>query len=164
MTGNVAFMFVCTIMVFFMTPGLAFFYGGMVRRKNALNTMMFCMAMMGIGMLLWFLCGYSLSFGKDHAGIIGDLNNVLMRNVSWEVTGGETYDEVKKRLQQFFDELTDKHPDENVLVVSHGFTIKLILDLFLNIGNLVNLNEPTNAGITKFVLKNGARTLVYFNK
>ena len=40
MTGNVAFMFVCTIMVFFMTPGLAFFYGGMVRRKNALNTMM----------------------------------------------------------------------------------------------------------------------------
>lgn len=79
MTGNVAFMFVCTIMVFFMTPGLAFFYGGMVRRKNALNTMMFCMAMMGIGMLLWFLCGYSLSFGKDHAGIIGDLNNVLMR-------------------------------------------------------------------------------------
>lgn len=89
MTGNVAFMFVCTIMVFFMTPGLAFFYGGMVRRKNALNTMMFCMAMMGIGMLLWFLCGYSLSFGKDHAGIIGDLNNVLMRNVSWEVTGGE---------------------------------------------------------------------------
>ena len=53
MTGNVAFMFVCTIMVFFMTPGLAFFYGGMVRRKNALNTMMFCMAMMGIGMLLW---------------------------------------------------------------------------------------------------------------
>ena len=89
MTGNVAFMFVCTIMVFFMTPGLAFFYGGMVRRKNALNTMMFCMAMMGIGMLLWFLCGYSLSFGKDHAGIIGDLNNVLMWNVSWEVTGGE---------------------------------------------------------------------------
>ena len=70
----------------------------------------------------------------------------------------------RKRLQQFFNELTDKHPDENVLVVSHGFTIKLILDLFLNIGNLVNLNEPTNAGITKFILKNGARTLVYFNR
>lgn len=59
MTGNVAFMFVCTIMVFFMTPGLAFFYGGMVRRKNALNTMMFCMAMLGIGIFLWILVGYS---------------------------------------------------------------------------------------------------------
>ena len=92
-----------------------------------------------------------------------DASENLLPN-SWEVTGGETYDEVKKRLQQFFDELTDKHPDESVLVVSHGFTIKLILDLFLNIGNLVNLNEPTNAGITKFILKNGARTLVYFNR
>ena len=89
MTGNVAFMFVCTIMVFFMTPGLAFFYGGMVRRKNALNTMMFCMAMLGIGIFLWILVGYSLSFGTDHAGIIGDLDNILLRHVSWEVTGGE---------------------------------------------------------------------------
>lgn len=53
MAGNVAFMFLCTIMVLGMTPGLGMFYGGMVRRKNALNTMMFCFAMMGIGMLLW---------------------------------------------------------------------------------------------------------------
>ena len=52
MAGNVAFMFLCTIMVLGMTPGLGMFYGGMVRRKNALNTMMFCFAMMGIGMLL----------------------------------------------------------------------------------------------------------------
>ena len=74
MTGNVAFMFVCTIMEFFMTPGLAFFYGGMVRRINALNTMMFCMAMMGIGMLLWVSIGYSLCFGEDHGGIIGNLH------------------------------------------------------------------------------------------
>lgn len=83
---------------------------------------------------------------------------------SWEVTGGETYDEVKVRLQRFFEDLTERHPDDSVLVVSHGFTIKLILDLFLNIGSLVNVNEPSNAGITKFILKNGARTLVYFNK
>lgn len=55
MTGDFAFMFVCTIMVFLMTPGLAWLYGGMVRRKNSLNTMMFCLAMLGIGMLLWIL-------------------------------------------------------------------------------------------------------------
>jgi len=48
MGGDTTFMFICTIMVFFMTPGLAFFYGGMVRRKNVLNTMMFCLAMIGI--------------------------------------------------------------------------------------------------------------------
>ena len=60
MAGNVAFMFLCTIMVLGMTPGLGMFYGGMVRRKNALNTMMFCFAMMGIGMLLWVAVGYSL--------------------------------------------------------------------------------------------------------
>lgn len=83
MTGNVAFMFLCTILVFLMTPGLAFFYGGMVRRKNALNTMMFCFAMFGIGMVLWILVGYSLSFGEDHFGIIGDLKHVFLRDVSF---------------------------------------------------------------------------------
>lgn len=86
MTGDFAFMFVCTIMVFLMTPGLAWLYGGMVRRKNSLNTMMFCLAMLGIGMLLWILAWYSLTFGEDHAGIIGDLNNILLNNVSWQVT------------------------------------------------------------------------------
>ena len=86
MTGDFAFMFVCTIMVFLMTPGLAWLYGGMVRRKNSLNTMMFCLAMLGIGMLLWILVWYSLTFGEDHAGIIGDLNNILLNNVSWQVT------------------------------------------------------------------------------
>ena len=70
MTGNVAFMFLCTIMVLFMTPGLAFFYGGMVRRKNSLNTMISVISMMGIGMLLWVAFGYSWTFGKDHFGII----------------------------------------------------------------------------------------------
>lgn len=102
MTGDVAFMFVCTIMVFFMTPGLACFYGGMVRRKNSLNTMMFCLAMMGIGMLLWILVGYSLTFGEDHAGIIGDLNNILMNNVSWQSTDGEMPEMVSAMFNMMF--------------------------------------------------------------
>lgn len=71
MTGNVAFMFLCTIMVLGMTPGLSMFYGGMVRRKNTLNTMLFCFAMIGIGILMWVSIGYSLCFGEDHGGIIG---------------------------------------------------------------------------------------------
>lgn len=83
MAGNVAFMFLCTIMVLGMTPGLGMFYGGMVRRKNALNTMMFCFAMMGIGILLWVAVGYSLCFGEDHGGIIGNLHYAFLQNVPW---------------------------------------------------------------------------------
>ena len=67
MAGNVAFMFLCTIMVLGMTPGLGMFYGGMVRRKNALNTMMFCFAMMGIGMSLW---GIRFALAKTTAGLL----------------------------------------------------------------------------------------------
>ncbi len=84
MTGNVAFMFLCTVMVLFMTPGLAFFYGGMVRRKNSLNTMISVISMMGIGMLLWVAFGYSLTFGKDHLGIIGDFSHIFFKDVSFE--------------------------------------------------------------------------------
>lgn len=84
MTGNVAFMFLCTVMVLFMTPGLAFFYGGMVRRKNSLNTMISVISMMGIGMLLWVAFGYSLTFGKDHFGIIGDFSHIFFKDVSFE--------------------------------------------------------------------------------
>ena len=84
MTGNVAFMFLCTIMVLFMTPGLAFFYGGMVRRKNSLNTMISVISMMGIGMLLWVAFGYSLTFGKDNFGIIGDFSHIFFKDVSFE--------------------------------------------------------------------------------
>ena len=87
MTGNIAFMFLCTILVFMMTPGLAFFYGGMVRRKNTLNTMLCCLLMLGIGTVLWFAVGYSLTFGEDHAGIIGDLKKAFFQGVS--VQGGE---------------------------------------------------------------------------
>ena len=64
MTGNVAFMFLCTIMVLGMTPGLGMFYGGMVRRKNTLNTMLLC-------------------FGEDHGGIIGDFSHIFLKDVPW---------------------------------------------------------------------------------
>ena len=70
--GDTGFMLICSALVFFMTPGLAFFYGGLVRRKNVVSTMMACAAIMGLSVVMWVLCGYSLSFGGNHAGIIGD--------------------------------------------------------------------------------------------
>lgn len=83
-TGNTAFMMICTALVFFMTPGLAFFYGGLVRRKNVCNTMMACVAIMGLSVLLWTMFGYSLSFGSNHAGIIGDFRWAFLNDVGWE--------------------------------------------------------------------------------
>lgn len=83
-TGNTAFMMICTALVFFITPGLAFFYGGLVRRKNVCNTMMACVAIMGLSVLLWTMFGYSLSFGGNHAGIIGDFRWAFLNDVGWE--------------------------------------------------------------------------------
>lgn len=72
-SGDTAFIILCAALVFFMTPGLAFFYGGLGRRKNVVNTMMACVSIMGLAIVLWVLVGYSLSFGGNHGGIIGDL-------------------------------------------------------------------------------------------
>ena len=83
-TGNTAFMIICAAFVFFMTPGLAFFYGGLVRRKNVCNTMMACVAIMGLSVVMWALFGYSLSFGGNHGGIIGDLRWVGLNGVGME--------------------------------------------------------------------------------
>ncbi|MCC2256190.1 ammonium transporter [Ruminococcus sp. CLA-AA-H200] len=83
-TGNTGFIMICAALVFIMTPGLAFFYGGLVRRKNVLNTMMACVAIMGLSIFMWCLFGYSLAFGEDHAGIIGGFEWLGLNGVGWE--------------------------------------------------------------------------------
>lgn len=83
-TGDTAFMMICTAFVFFMTPGLAFFYGGLVRRKNVVNTMMACVAIMGLSVVMWTLFGYSLSFGGNHGGIVGDFRWFGLNGVGME--------------------------------------------------------------------------------
>ena len=75
---------ICAALVFIMTPGLAFFYGGLVRRKNVVNTMMACVAIMGLSVIMWTLFGYSLSFGGNHGGIIGDLRWFALNGVGME--------------------------------------------------------------------------------
>lgn len=82
--GDTGFMLICTAFVFFMTPGLTFFYGGLVRRKNVVNTMMACAAIMGLSVVMWTLFGYSLAFGGNHGGIIGDFRWFAMNGVGWE--------------------------------------------------------------------------------
>ena len=83
-SGDTGFMMIATAFVFFMTPGLAFFYGGLVRRKNVLNTMLSSFFIMGLASLMWVLVGYSLSFSGNCGGVIGNLKSFCMANVGWE--------------------------------------------------------------------------------
>lgn len=83
-TGNTGFMLLCTSLVMLMTPGLAFFYGGLVGRKNVLTIMMQSFVSMGWTTILWFVAGYSLCFSGDVGGVIGDLHVAFLRHVSLE--------------------------------------------------------------------------------
>jgi ammonium transporter, Amt family len=85
-SADTAFMMVATALVLLMTPGLAFFYGGFVRSRNVLNTMMMSFIMMGIVGLIWVLWGYSLSFAPGNA-IIGGFQWLFLNGVNLDTTG-----------------------------------------------------------------------------
>lgn len=80
--GDTAWMLTSTALVFFMMPGLALFYGGLVGAKNVIATMVQSFVAIGVISLLWVIVGYSLAFGADHWGVIGSLQNVLLRGVN----------------------------------------------------------------------------------
>jgi Amt family ammonium transporter len=81
-TGNTAFMLLCSSLVMLMTPGLAFFYGGLVGRKNVLAIMIQSFVSLCWTTVLWFVCGYSLCFSGGEGGVIGDLHYAFMRHVT----------------------------------------------------------------------------------
>jgi len=83
-TGDTGFIMMCTALVFIMTPGLAFFYGGMVRKKNVLSTLMHSWVVIGIMSLQWILVGYTLAFGPDYHGLIGGLNWLGLNGVGMD--------------------------------------------------------------------------------
>jgi Amt family ammonium transporter len=76
-------------LVLFMTPGLAIFYGGMVRAKSALNMMMMSFAAIGVTTIIWVLYGYSLTFGTSQGGFIGDLGHIGLSGTLDQVVGAE---------------------------------------------------------------------------
>jgi len=84
--ADTAWMLVATALVLLMTPALAFFYGGLVRSKNALNTMMMSFVSLGFVGILWALVGYSLAFSTGGAWV-GDLSRVFLRGVNLEPQG-----------------------------------------------------------------------------
>ena len=80
-TGDTAWVLVCAALVMFMTPGLAFFYGGLVRAKHVVGTIMQSFIALAVVTVLWVLVGYSLAFGPDKAGLIGGLDFVGLHGV-----------------------------------------------------------------------------------
>jgi Amt family ammonium transporter len=88
--GNIGFMLICSALVFFMTPGLSMFYGGLVRKKNTVNTIMTSIFIIGTGIVMWVLFGYSLSFAPTSNGFIGDFSWIGLEGVS--LTEGYTDD------------------------------------------------------------------------
>ncbi len=79
--GDTAFVLLSAALVLLMTPGLAFFYGGLVRHQNVLTIIMQSFISMGVVTLLWVLVGFSLAYGGDHGGIIGDLRYAGLQGV-----------------------------------------------------------------------------------
>src|SRR6059058_2036455 len=75
--ADIAWIIVATALVFLMTPGLAFFYGGMVHRKNVISTMIKSMVAAGIISVIWVVVGFSLAFGDSLGGVIGDPTTYL---------------------------------------------------------------------------------------
>ncbi len=88
-TGNTGFMLLATSLVMLMTPGLAFFYGGLVGRKNTLAIMIQSYLSMSVTTVLWYLVGYSLCFSGDVMGIIGNLDMACLRGITVDMVFNE---------------------------------------------------------------------------
>ena len=88
-SGDTAWVLASAALVLFMTPGLAVFYGGMVRAKSVLNMMMMSFAAMGVTTIIWVLYGYSLAFGKSQGGFIGSFDHLGLASTLDQVTGPE---------------------------------------------------------------------------
>src|ERR1051326_7943029 len=82
--GDTAFMLIATALVMLMTPGLAFFYGGLVRSKNVLTIKMQSFVALGVVAAVWAVIGYTLAFGADQRGIIGSLQYAALRGVGMD--------------------------------------------------------------------------------
>ena len=90
-TGHIAWMLVASALVLFMTPGLAFFYGGLVRAKNVVSTIMYSFMSMAVVSIVWILWGYSLAFGDslidiNGSSLVGDFKFFALANIG---AGGE---------------------------------------------------------------------------
>lgn len=105
-SANTAWILTSTALVLFMTlPGLALFYGGLVRSKNVLSVLMQCFAIAGIASILWLVAGYSLAFGEGNAWI-GDFSKLMMANVTRDSLAGDIPESLFMLFQMTFAIIT----------------------------------------------------------
>jgi Amt family ammonium transporter len=103
---NTAWMLTATALVLFMTlPGLALFYGGLVRTKNVLSVIMQCFSIAGMASIVWFVFGYSLAFGEGNA-LVGDLSKVMLAGISKETLAGDIPESLFMLFQMTFAIIT----------------------------------------------------------
>src|SRR5260221_7404486 len=86
-TGDTAWLLVASAFVLLMTPALALFYGGMVRKKNVLSTIMHSMAAIPIVSVIWLVLGYTLAFGPSIRGVIGNFDSVMLQGTVTSLHG-----------------------------------------------------------------------------
>ncbi len=104
--ADTAWIMTSTALVLFMTlPGLALFYGGLVRTKNILSVLMQCFAIAGIMSILWFIVGYSIAFSGDNP-YFGDFSNVLLAQVSMDTVNGSIPESLFAMFQMTFAIIT----------------------------------------------------------
>ena len=108
-SGSIAWMMTATLLVLFMTPGLAFFYGGLVRGRNVVSTLMYSFIAMGVASIVWVLWGYTIAFGPSQSGIFGGLDYIGLSGIRFdsnEVHGLEIPDLLMVGFQMTFAIIT----------------------------------------------------------
>ncbi|TFG45469.1 MAG: ammonium transporter, partial [Dehalococcoidia bacterium] len=105
-TGDTAWILVSTALVMLMTPVVALLYGGMVRKKNLISTLMMSFAVLALVSILWVVFGYTLGFGSDVAGFIGGLNFLGLKDVGMEATSTTIPDLLFMMFQGMFAIIT----------------------------------------------------------
>ena len=105
-TGDTAWVLACSALVLLMTPGVAFFYGGLVRRKNIVSTIMYSFVSIGLVGIVWVLWGYSLAFGPDIGGFVGNLELFGLNNVSADAAAGDNRGQTFMIFQAMFAIIT----------------------------------------------------------
>lgn len=126
-SGDTAFVLICTAMVLLMTPGLGLFYGGLVRRKNVISMIALSFIAFAIVAVQWVTVGYSLAFGPDVAGFIGNLDYALLNGVGME--GDGIPDILFMVFQLVFAGLT-------LAILTSGFAERVKLSAFIVFGLL----------------------------
>ena len=130
-TGDTAFILVSAFLVFIMTLGIGFFYGGMVRRKNVGNTMFMCLAVAGVASVIWVAVGYSLAFGSGFAAedgtanpIIGGFDRLFLSGITLDTAWGTIPEYVWALFQGMFGLIT-------IAIIAGGIVERMRFSRFL---------------------------------